>query len=178
MPKRRANGEGSIYLRADGKWCAQYIDFNGRKRYLYGKTQQEVRRKLQDALRRKDDGYSLEPKAISVSDWVKEWLDNFKKPMLRESTYSASLLRWKHHIEPYFSKIKLNQLRAEQVQSFLNGKAVSRLDGKPGGYSVSMINLNRNRDHASSAPGAQCSTMALSLSLFWISSAKRPFSPI
>lgn len=141
MPKRRANGEGSIYLRADGKWCAQYIDFNGRKRYLYGKTQQEVRKKLQDALRRKDDGYSLEPKSISVSDWVKEWLDNFKRPMLRESTYSASLLRWKHHIEPYFSKIKLTQLKAEQIQAFLNEKAVRRLDGKQGGYSVSMIGL-------------------------------------
>ena len=78
MPKRRANGEGSIYQRKDGKWCAQYIDCLGKKRYLYGKTQQAVRKKLQEAIRQNDAGISLEPKRITFSAWVKEWLECIK----------------------------------------------------------------------------------------------------
>ena len=46
---RRTNGDGSIYRRKDGRWCASvYSDVNGNvsRRYVYGKTQKEVRAKL------------------------------------------------------------------------------------------------------------------------------------
>lgn len=141
MPKRRANGEGSIYQRKDGKWCAQYIDCLGKKRYLYGKTQQAVRKKLQEAIRQNDAGISLEPKRITFSAWVKEWLEVYQKPVLKESTYAGNLMRWRVHIEPYFNKIQLKDIRAEQIQKFVNEKSEKRLDGKPGGYSPSMIQL-------------------------------------
>ncbi len=39
MAKRRGNGEGSIYRRADGKWCASVTighDENGRRKRRYG----------------------------------------------------------------------------------------------------------------------------------------------
>lgn len=141
MPKRRANGEGSIYQRKDGKWCAQYIDCLGKKRYLYGKTQQAVRKKLQEAIRQNDAGISLEPKRITFSAWVKEWLDVYQKPTIRESTYSYNLKRWTVHIEPYFNRIQLKDIRAEHIQKFVNEKAEKRLDGKPGGYSAEMVRL-------------------------------------
>ena len=141
MPKRRANGEGSIYQRKDGKWCAQYIDCLGKKRYLYGKTQQAVRKKLQEAIRQNDAGISLEPKRITFSAWVKEWLDVYQKPVLKESTYVGNLVHWRVHIEPYFNKIQLKDIRAEQIQRFVNEKSEKRRDGKPGGYSPSMVQL-------------------------------------
>jgi hypothetical protein len=47
---RRANGEGSIWKRSDGRWCgATYATTNrgGRKRvYVYGKTRLQTREKL------------------------------------------------------------------------------------------------------------------------------------
>ena len=141
MPKRRANGEGSIYQRKDGKWCAQYIDCLGKKRYLYGKTQQAVRKKLQEAIRQNDAGISLEPKRITFSAWVKEWLDVYQKPVLKESTYVGNLVHWRVHIEPYFNKIQLKDIRAEQIQRFVNEKSEKRRDGKPGAYSPSMVQL-------------------------------------
>lgn len=141
MPKRRANGEGSIYQRKDGKWCAQYIDCLGRKRYLYGKTQQTVRKKLQEAIRQSDAGISLEPKRISFASWVKEWLDVYQKPTIRDSTYSYNLKRWTVHIEPYFNRIQLKDIRTEHIQKFVNEKSEKRLDGKPGGYSPAMVRL-------------------------------------
>lgn len=141
MAKRRANGEGSIYQRKDGKWCSQYIDCFGAKKYFYGKTQQEVKKKLQEAIRQSNDGIALNPRKITVSAWVKEWLDTFQRPVIRESTYSYNLTRWRTHIEPYFSHIQLKDLRAEHVQRFLNEKATKRQDGRRGGYSASTVSL-------------------------------------
>ena len=48
--KRRGYGEGSIYQRKDGKWCASMdvgFDTTGRRkrRYVYGKTKKEVQEK-------------------------------------------------------------------------------------------------------------------------------------
>ncbi len=51
MPKRKSNGEGSIYQRPDGKWCGQITigrDEKGklRRKTVYGKTKKEVLEKL------------------------------------------------------------------------------------------------------------------------------------
>ena len=48
MP-RRTNGEGTIYKRTDGRWCARYT-FNNKRRDITGKTQAEVKRKLKATL--------------------------------------------------------------------------------------------------------------------------------
>src|SRR5438874_3805030 len=47
--RSRANGEGSIYQRADGTWCAAIPVEGGKRRVLYGKTRQEVAAKLNKA---------------------------------------------------------------------------------------------------------------------------------
>jgi integrase len=47
---KRANGDGSVYERTDGRWCAAYYvpDSNGgeTRKYVYGKDREEVRSKL------------------------------------------------------------------------------------------------------------------------------------
>lgn len=51
MAKRRANGEGCIYKRSnDARWVGQYTVSPGVRKSVYGKTQQEVRTKLKEAL--------------------------------------------------------------------------------------------------------------------------------
>lgn len=41
---RRSNGEGTVYKRKDGRWCSAYFDEQFERRYVYGKTQAEVKR--------------------------------------------------------------------------------------------------------------------------------------
>jgi hypothetical protein len=43
---RGSRGEGFIYKRKDGRWCGKYTDANGKTRYVYAKTEAEVRTKL------------------------------------------------------------------------------------------------------------------------------------
>lgn len=44
--RKKANGEGTIYKRKDGRWCASYYDENCKRRYLYGKCREDVEDKL------------------------------------------------------------------------------------------------------------------------------------
>lgn len=65
MAKRRGHGEGSIYHRPNGRWCAT-LDLrimNGKRKhkYLYGEIRREVVEKLKaaqhaQALRHSDSG--------------------------------------------------------------------------------------------------------------------------
>ena len=56
MPKRRANGEGNIRKRKDGRWegryTAGYDPENGKRliKNVLGKTQAEVKEKLKSAI--------------------------------------------------------------------------------------------------------------------------------
>ena len=46
MTNRRDRGEGSVYRRKDGRCIGEYVDANGKRRYVSGKTKAEVRTKL------------------------------------------------------------------------------------------------------------------------------------
>jgi integrase len=48
---RRANGEGSIYQRRDGRWCGVVSTPDGGRKTFYGRTRNEVARRLSAALR-------------------------------------------------------------------------------------------------------------------------------
>ena len=65
---RRANGEGTIWHRSDGRWCgATYADTNsgGRKRVVvYGQTRALARAKLAALQQELDVGVRL-----SVENW-------------------------------------------------------------------------------------------------------------
>ncbi len=49
-------GEGSVFERGDGRWCAKYRDAHGRWR----KTKGEVRKALRQALKDRDEGISTD----------------------------------------------------------------------------------------------------------------------
>ena len=47
--RRRTKGEGSIYLRKDGRYVAEMTLEDGKRKPLYGKTRKEVSEKLDKA---------------------------------------------------------------------------------------------------------------------------------
>jgi len=56
MGTKRANGEASIYKRTDGRWAASLSLDHRRRKTFYGKTRQEVARKLAAALKSRREG--------------------------------------------------------------------------------------------------------------------------
>lgn len=156
MPKRRANGEGSIYPHTKDKngkttlWAAQYTDNVGKRRTLYGKTQQIVKEKLKAAIAQSDKGINVNKDKIMFVEWLEEWLEVYHKPIVKESTYALHYRELKIHVIPEFQNILLKDLRSDMLQKFFNKKAESgRTDkiidpdtgekiNRPGGLSISL----------------------------------------
>jgi len=75
---RRANGEGSITLRSDGRWMARlsYLDpITGQRQRvtLYAGTARDVRAKLKDARDRLDAQAPPTDATRTVADWLSHW---------------------------------------------------------------------------------------------------------
>ena len=125
---KRSNGEGTIFKRKDGKWCAsKYIiltDGTCKRKYLYGKTQKEVKEKL-----KKLDSCRLpnETDDMTLQEWMLLWLDKYKKIMLKQTTYENYKLNINVHIVgSEIGSIKLTSLTTGMLQTFYNNK----LEGK------------------------------------------------
>jgi integrase len=83
MPKRNA-GEGSVFQRADGRWCAQ-LDLgweNGKRRrkYVYGATAAEVQDALLKARADLAAGLPVAVEKQNVGQFLWDWLESSVKP--------------------------------------------------------------------------------------------------
>ena len=125
MPKRRANGEGNIRKRKDGRWEGRYTtgyDANGKAitKNVLGKTQAEVKDKLRTAI---EDSKKLDPvKAGShtLEQWLKLWYSVYVEPQVRYSTKEFYHNAIDHHIIPQLGSVKLEKLTMLQIQQFYN----------------------------------------------------------
>lgn len=123
---RRAAGEGSIHQRRDGRWVAAltvgYVDGRQRRKYYYGHTQAEVRRKLNRAQRDRDQGIPLPDERLSLGDYLEQWLEQSCRPRLRETTLRSYRHYVRKHIIPALGRTPLAHLTPAQVEALLNAK--------------------------------------------------------
>ena len=90
MAKKRANGEGNIRKRKDGRWEGRYTagyDSKTGKRLIknvLGKTQAEVKEKLKIALE-ETNGLDVSKAAdvYTVASWLRTWYELYAKPNIR-----------------------------------------------------------------------------------------------
>ena len=122
MAKRRANNEGTIYKRKDGRWCGQ-VSVNGRRLTKYGKTQREVLDWLKEKQAEVDSGLVVgEPQTLA--EFLTAWLEAIK-PSIRSSSHLAYNAQIHHHILPDLGQIKLDELRPDHIQRFYSRKLES-----------------------------------------------------
>lgn len=116
---KRSNGEGSIYKRKDGRWCSSYVDEQFNRRYMYGRTQAEVKKKLREMQGSK----TVKSKPYTLESWIKEFMENYKRNDLKVTTYSSYMQICRRHI--FGSKIgkkKLEDVKTADLQQFYNAK--------------------------------------------------------
>lgn len=130
---RRSNGEGTIYKRKDGKWCAsKYIDLPDgtcKRKYIYGKTQKAVK----DRLKEFDESQKLsEDSNMLFQDWILQWLDKYKKNVLKQTTYENYRMYINTHIVgTKLGQTNLSKVTTGQLQSFYNLKIDGTEDREP-----------------------------------------------
>ena len=123
--KRGANGGGTIRQRADGTWEARItlgVNPGTRKplrKSIYGKTQKEVRQKMQKALVELDEGTYTTPTKITVKQWLETWHAEYLCDV-KESTRTSYRQHMNNHIIPALGALKLSELTPAICQKFYN----------------------------------------------------------
>lgn len=117
---RRANGEGSVYRRQDGRWVgATYAHTNtgGRKRVVvYGSTRAQAKERLVTLERDLDRGVRVSVENWNVQSYLEHWLATVVKPNLAPKTYQGYELAVRLHIVPHIGKKKLRALTVRDVR--------------------------------------------------------------
>ena len=121
---KRANGEGNIRKRKNGTWEARYTVDNAKtgkseRRSLYGKSQEEVRKKLNAIVNDIDNGVYIAPDDITISQWFDIWIKEYNGNV-KESTKSQYEYQGRCHIKPFIGKKKLQKITAPALQKFIN----------------------------------------------------------
>jgi integrase len=126
MAGRRANGEGTIYRRKDGRYEAAgyFLTASGiRKRVrVYGDTRQAAREKLNEKIAQSQQGVPVPDKTWKLSGYLDYWLENFVRVNRRAKTYEQYECAVRLYLKPGLGAYSLSRLSVPIVQSFLNQK--------------------------------------------------------
>jgi integrase len=120
---RRANGEGTIFRRQDGRWCASLyvVTSRGRRKrtYVYGKTRAEVREKMTALQRDMDRGVRLPEEKWTVGGYLEHWLENVVRPNKAPKTHQGYELVIRRHIVPVLGRKRLRALGVADVRDLI-----------------------------------------------------------
>lgn len=121
MAKRRANGEGTLRKRSDGRWeCSIMVGWkeDGRRQIksFYGWTQEEVMQKVQKWKGLHPPTF-LRSKEYMFSEWADIWYASHRAniALTTQESYSYTLRALKQH----FGRRKISQLKAHDVDIYL-----------------------------------------------------------
>jgi integrase len=125
---RRANGEGSVHLRKDGRWAASVSIGRGKRKHFLSRTRAEVAAKLTEALAEQQKGIPIVSSSQSVSQYLQSWLKSVKSSV-RPRSYESYDLNVRR-VTPLLGKRRLNQLTPAAVEGAYADLAESGLSNR------------------------------------------------
>lgn len=151
MAKKRANGEGSIRKRKDGRWEGRYTagrdPETGKAIYknVLGRSQAEVKEKLKQAIGEAQALDITKAGKYTVEEWMEVWFQDYAKIKVRPSSHQTYQGYIHNHIRPNIGDIPLEKLTSLDLQKFykklLAYGRVDRLEakGQPKGLSAKTV---------------------------------------
>src|SRR5687768_16316438 len=116
--KRRANGEGSISRRKDGRWVARHqYEQEGqiRRCSTYSRTQAEAVKSLNEMRKTATAGMPLPGTRLTFGAYIKKWIEG-RNDISRNSVKSyESVIR--NNIVPTFGNISLLRLEPSDLRT-------------------------------------------------------------
>lgn len=142
MTRRRGHGEGTIFRRGDGWAGAVSLGVDGkgklRRRYVYGRSQHEVRAKL-DALKRQIDAGIVvgTGRGMTLAQYLDGWVtgtlaDQVAAAALRPRTRDGYADMVDRHIKPYIGRQRLEDLKPPHLRNWIAElRQVTSARGRP-----------------------------------------------
>ena len=131
MAKKRANGEGNIRKRKDGRWEGRYTAGHdpetGKPIYknVLGRTQAEAKAKLKAAIEETKSLDVTKTGKYTVGAWMDEWFENYAKVKVRPSSHQTYRGYIDNHIKPNIGKIPLEKLTSLELQKLYKKLLIS-----------------------------------------------------
>jgi integrase len=107
----------------------EYVDANGKKRYVSAKTKPEVRQKLRRLLENRDAGIAHDSEGLTVERYMDRWLKSIRD-RVRTGTYKPYEAIVRLHIKPTLGTTKLDKLNAMQLEKLYRQKLDSGLSAR------------------------------------------------
>jgi integrase len=121
--RKRANGEGTIYQRKDGRWegAAFVLTTAGthRRARVYALTRDDARKKLTKLIQQSDQGIPVASATWTVAEYLNYWLSTIVLNERRPKTYQGYEGVVRLHLIPGIGKKRLAKLTGQDVRIFL-----------------------------------------------------------
>lgn len=128
---RRKYGDGSVFLRKDGRWVAQMKLEGSKNKQTYHKSEKEAEASLKKMQRELEQGLLAIGPQQTLKTYLEDWLENVMKPSSRSiATYEFYRNLLEKHVIPSLGYVRLQQLKPQQVQAFYTKKLKEGLSKK------------------------------------------------
>jgi integrase len=121
--RRRANGEGSIWLRKDGRYgyAAYVLTTAGTYKRVqgYARSYEDARKRLTELVRRADQGVPVASVNWTVAEYLTYWLGQVVREDRRPKTYQGYEGVVRLHLIPGLGSKRLGKLTAQDVRTFI-----------------------------------------------------------
>jgi len=114
--RKRANGEGSVYRRADGLWVAPITRADGHRERFYARSRTEVGLRLTEALHGRDQGGMSRGGRVALGVWLEAWLITVQ-PTLRPRTWIRYRELCRVHLIPALGRLSLGRLQPTHLEA-------------------------------------------------------------
>nr|WSX75733.1 site-specific integrase [Streptomyces sp. NBC_00899] len=122
--KSRANGEGTIYQRKDGRWeAAGYVlatDGTRKRIRVYGTTRKEAADKLTERIAASNQGRPIAAADSTLGAYLTYWLGSVVVHRLRETTHARYHACVRLYVIPGLGRKKIAQLTARDIRTWLD----------------------------------------------------------
>jgi len=109
--RRRGRGEGAIYPRSDGTWCASvslgHEQGRRKRRTVYGQTKLQVQEKLRAVQHDATSGLLTDVSRMTMKEYLLHWLENAHRPKVQSTTYHGNEPKVRLKLIPHLGQVKL-----------------------------------------------------------------------
>ena len=158
MAKKRANGEGSIRKKPNGRWEGRIVvghKGNGDSifRYIYADTQKELTTKLRQNIDAFQGVELTEQSKMTLAQWLDEWLEKHMTGTVRPGTLEGYRKDMDNHVKPYLGERLLIKLTSDDLRELYQlllkrGRKLPRQNCGPGLAPATVRGIHTTLHHA------------------------------
>lgn len=104
--------------RADGRYMTT-ITLNGKRKYVYGNTSEEVDEKIVDLKHQKNSGIEINDENLTFKQWAEHWIELYKNDVSL-STLDMYKDNLRLYVYPQIGDILLKSIKEHHVMKLLN----------------------------------------------------------